>query len=91
MVIPRLFRNKNKDYFIYAVNMDHDVIWCRLTHDKLEPETRSSKVEFEDMLYNQGWEQDMNTPITIHGDKVITNNFLGQQEGHEASRVSIDD
>jgi len=91
MVIPRLFRNKNKDYFIYAVNVDHDVIWCRLAHDKLEPETRSSKVEFEDMLYNQGWEQDMNTPITIHGDKVITNNFLGQQEGHEASRVSIDD
>jgi len=91
MVIPRLFRNKNKDYFIYAVNVDHDVIWCRLAHDKLEPETRSSKVEFEDMLYNQGWEQDMNTPITIHGDKVITNNFLGQQEGHEASRVSSDD
>jgi hypothetical protein len=91
MVIPRLFRNKNKDYFIYAVNVDHDVIWCRLAHDKLEPETRSSKVEFEDMLYNQGWEQDMNTPITIHGDKVITNNFLGQQEGHDASRVSIDD
>jgi hypothetical protein len=71
--------------------MDHDVIWCRLAHDKLEPETRSSKVEFEDMLYNHGWEQDMNTPITIHGDKVITNNFLGRQEGHEASRVSIDD
>jgi hypothetical protein len=74
MVIPKLFRNKNKDYLIYAVNIDHNVIWCRLVHDKLEPENRMSKVEFENMLYNQGWEQDITTPITIHGGKVIADN-----------------
>lgn len=91
MVIPNLFRNKNKDCLIYAVSMDHDVIWCKLVHDNLEPETRSSKVEFEDMLYNQGWEQDINTPIWIHDDKVITNNFHDLQEGHAASRVSADE
>ena len=91
MVIPKLFRNKNKDYLIYAVNMDHDVIWYKLVHNKLEPENRMSKEEFESMLYNQGWEKDINTPITIHGDKVITNNVLGQQEGHAASLDSVDE
>jgi hypothetical protein len=62
MVIPMLFRNKNKDYLI-----DHSVIWCKLVHNKLEPENRMSKAEIENMLYNQGWERDINTPITIHG------------------------
>jgi len=90
MVIP-LFRNKNKDFLIYAVSMDHDVIWCKLVHHNLETETRSSKVEFEDMLYNQGWEQNINTPFRIHGDNIITNNFRGLQEGHAASRVSADE
>jgi hypothetical protein len=57
MVIPKLFRNKNKDYLIYAVNIDHNVIWCNPVHDKPEPEKRTSKTEFENMLYNQGWER----------------------------------
>ena len=74
MVIPKLFRNKNKNYLIYAVNIDHNVIWWKIVHDRLEPENRMSKAEFENMLYNQGWEQDINTPIIIHDGKVITNN-----------------
>ena len=76
MVIPKLFKNKDKDYLIYAVNIDHNVIWCKLVGDKLEAENRMSKAEFENMLYNQGWEQDINTPITIHDGKVIANNSL---------------
>jgi len=74
MVIPKLFSNKNKNYLIYAVNIDHNVIWWKIVHDRLEPENRMSKAEFENMLYNQGWEQDINTPIIIHDGKVITNN-----------------
>jgi hypothetical protein len=67
-VISKLFRNKSKDYLIYAVNIDH-----KLVHDRLEPENRMSKAEFENMLYNQGWEQDINIPIRIHNGKVIAN------------------
>ena len=62
-----------------------------VSQSNLEPETRQSKVEFEDMLFNQGWEQDINTPIRIPGDKVIANNFRGLQEGHAASRASADE
>lgn len=73
MVIPKLFRNKKKDYLIYARPRCY---LCKLVHDIFEPKSRLPKAEFEKMLSGFGvWHQYYN-PWSLRMSQVQVENAI---------------
>ena len=58
---------------IYAVEEDGDVTWTKLSGDHAEIRNmrKSTKQEFENMRFNEGYEEDVKTLFTIVGMTII--------------------
>ena len=72
MTTGRLYRIPNTELRIYAVE-EGDVRWTKLSEDHAEIRNmrKSTKQEFETMRFNEGYEEDVKTLITIVGITII--------------------
>jgi hypothetical protein len=75
MAAPKLFRKRTGDYiqYICAVYEGDVVRWTRLSDNQADLEVdgiKNTREEFEGMIYNKNWEEDVNTMVTVSGNRI---------------------
>ena len=73
MAAPKLFRKTNGDHYqyLYAVYEGDKVTWLTLIDQADLLDARKNTLEeFEEMIFNENWNEDINTPCIVNGQRV---------------------
>ena len=73
MAAPKLFRKTNGEHYqyLYAVYEGDTVTWLTLIDQAdLRDARKDTRQEFEDMIFNGSWSEDINTLCAVNEQRV---------------------